>query len=255
MSVAFDAREEGFRRTETQVEVQAYGQMVQVVGHEEGDDFSFPVFLVVFHQRENQAPIIHAVFRLEIFLSAIDQRLFLDRFPRRHLEEDPVSYPIVGGIVGTGLQKDAQHVEDTFVPLLVRMNRAVFRSVSLLADVAFVSFVGEPYFVYRIALPFFRSFSEIPRLQLAGGDAGQRVAHLEEVIDFSVCGRVEHSGETRFAVVSGGDEIHLRIAGIQPHEFPVELQFISQFLTGLYGIVGGDALRIRSKRETYQGQY
>ena len=80
VTVAFNVGKERFGGTEVEVHIKADGEVVKVIGHEEGDDFFF-LIVHVFYERENQTPVSRSVFGRKVFFSplpvAIEKRIFI----------------------------------------------------------------------------------------------------------------------------------------------------------------------------------
>ena len=190
MAVAFDSLEEGFGGSEIEEEVEADGQVVLVVGDVEGDDFLLAPFLVVFHEGEDKATIdgFIIVFGFELFLSSVDECLFLYFASGGHLEMDFVSYLIIFRVERAGALQDAEHVVDALVHgLLCGADASVLVQASLVG-LALSARVAEPCFIHGVSLSLFGSLAEVERLHLGGHAADEGVAHLEEVVCPSAAG-------------------------------------------------------------------
>ena len=186
VAVALHVRQEGFGGAEVEVHVQADGEVVVVVGDEEGDDFFLFFRLAhVLYEGEDQAAVGDAVVGFDVLDAAVYQRLLLDAAAGGHGEVYFVAHLEVGGLPRAGLAEDAEHVEDAaavFVLHFLRLAVGGFVPRAALLDVGGAVAVGEPGFVLGVAFAFLGGLAEVLGFQLVGDVADEGVAHLEEEV-------------------------------------------------------------------------
>jgi hypothetical protein len=136
-------------------------------------------------------------------------------------------------------------------------------SITISADTGLVYdalavLITETGFIYGISATLFGSFAIIHGFQTVGSDGGYRVAHPEEHVNGLVTDCQQICLVTRFSLISDRIQSHFGFTGIDPDEFPIELQFIRQTLTRLDGFILGSALccgREYSQPNTTQYSY
>ena len=218
--------------------------MILVIRDVEGDDFLL-LPLLVLHKGEDEAAVDGIIIGLDFLPAPVDKRLLLHLAAGGHGKEDAVAHFIVGGVVGTGLRQDAQHVEDAAgvaILHLLRVARGVVPGAALLHVRQAVT-VRKPRLVHRVALAFLGSFPEVEGFQLVADVAGQRIAHLEEEVGLLAAHGEQIEAVGRLLMIGGFIDGEACQSHFLPDKLPVEIQVVHDVLARLEGQVLRRALR------------
>ena len=234
--------EERLGRSEAQEEVEAHGHVVLVVCDVEGDDLL--LFLsVVLYEGEDEAAVLHAgVIHLESFLASIDQGFELDFIAICHVESEVLPFLELGGVEGAGAQEHGHHVIDALRGGVGGVGD--FSSVveEALLEVGFTVRIGVPYLIDVIAFALEGSLAIVEGYEVGSDVGNEGVPHEEEFVGTLASGGDEVASERILPVVFLLGDVEVGGTGLNPDEFPVEIELVFEVLTRLKGRVVHGAL-------------
>ena len=229
--------EKSLGRAETQVHVEADGQVVCIVRDEELHDFLL-LAILLFHKREDKATVglTHLV-ELHVLPAAEDDALARSPAAVGNVEILPRTGTPVRHVVGARTEHHRHHVVDagreggllTLVAAIVLIDRHVHGALPTVVAVAHV--------VHSIVRPFVGVLVESQRHEPRGRIGREGVAHHEKLVRAPIGRGDEISPIGRFAGIGRLLHFPLGRAHLHPHETPIEVEVeVERFAVGKGGV-------------------
>ena len=224
--------EEGFCGAETEEEVEADGEVVLVVSDVEGDYLTlFLLISDIFHEGEDEAVVSGVgVLHLKVFLTTIDEGLFLHALAVGHREAELQAGFVVGRVEGTGPHHHGNHIVGALVGGGFCGGDDTVGVHVTVADIDFIVCVTVPGFIDIVALAFERALAVIEGNEVWGDVGLQGVAHHEEAVGALAAPSEQSAAEGGLSLVA--DRVYVQGGGacLYPDELPVEVETVLQVL-------------------------